>query len=68
MKDGVYYFILPKNTFGEGEYFVGLYLKNGELIPLDSKLTFTYNSSPINIAGITPNTLRNDQDTYVVVQ
>lgn len=68
MKWDVYYFILPRNTFGSWDYFVGLYLKNGELIASGKKLSFTYDSSPINIAAITPSTIKNDKDGYVVVQ
>lgn len=65
---GKFFYIIPKNTFGNGEYFVGLYLKNGQLVPTNIKLSFTYNSNPINIAAITPNIIKNDQDRYVVVQ
>lgn len=67
-QSGKFFYIIPKNTFGNGEYFVGLYLKNGQLVPTNIKLSFTYNSHPINIAAITPNIIKNDQDRFVVVQ
>jgi len=68
VKDGKYYFIIPKDTFGNGEFFIGLYLRNGQLVPTQDRLAFTYNGNPINIAAITPNQLRNEEDHYVVVQ
>lgn len=68
VKDGQYYFIIPKNTFGNGEFFIGLYLRNGQLVTTPDRLTFTYNPNPINIAAITPSQIKNDQDRYVVVQ
>lgn len=68
IQENKFYYLVPKNTFGNGEYFVGLYLKNGQLIPTNTKLSFTYNSNPINIAAITPKILKNNEDSYVVVQ
>lgn len=63
-----YYVTIPKNTFGTGDFFLGLYLKNGQLITTNAKLSFTYNANPINIAAITPLEIKNDTDRYVVVQ
>jgi hypothetical protein len=43
-------------------------LKNGKLVSTDEKISFVYDSSPINIGAITPTEIRSDADRYVVVQ
>lgn len=67
-KDGKYYIQIDKNTFDSGDYFVGLYLKNGELVPLEQKLSFIFDASPINIIAITPSKISAKNDTYIVIQ
>lgn len=64
----VYYVTIPKNTFWNWDFFLGLYLKNGKLVSTDEKISFVYNSSPINIGAITPTEIKSDADRYVVVQ
>lgn len=63
-----YYVTIPKNTFWNWDFFLGLYLKNGKLITTDEKVSFVYHSSPINIGAVTPSEIKSDVDRYVVVQ
>ncbi|MCK9272090.1 hypothetical protein M0P65_00925 [Candidatus Gracilibacteria bacterium] len=67
-KDDKFYARIEKNIFGNGDFFVGFYLKNGKLETSSSKLTFSYNPNPINIAAITPDKISNKKDSYVVIQ
>ncbi|MDD2892161.1 MAG: hypothetical protein PHQ95_04300 [Candidatus Gracilibacteria bacterium] len=65
---GILYVQVSKDTFATGEYFVFFELNNGKIITLNDKITFQHSSALINIANITPNTLKNDMDRYLVIQ
>jgi hypothetical protein len=67
-KDDKFYARIEKNIFWNWDFFVGFYLKNGKLETSSSKLTFSYNPNPINIAAITPDKISNKKDSYVVIQ
>lgn len=59
---------IAKNTFSSWEYFIIVQLNDNEIVTLNEKIKFTYNSSKVNIANITPNTIKNDFDTFIVLQ
>lgn len=67
-KDDKFYARIDKNTFWNWDFFVGFYLKNGKLETSSSKLTFSYNPNPINIAAITPSTINSAKDWHIVIQ
>lgn len=67
-KDNKFYARIDKNIFWNWDFFVGFYLKNGKLETSNSKLTFSYNPNPINIAAITPTKISNKKDSYIVIQ
>lgn len=66
--NGKVYLAIEKNTFSSGEYFIIIQLQNDEIISLDKKFYFEYWSSQVNIANITPNNIKNTQDTFLVLQ
>ncbi len=59
---------ISKNTFTSGEYFVILQLENNNLVPLEEKINFTHSNSLVNIANITPSKVKNDKETFIVLQ
>lgn len=59
---------ITKNTFSSGEYFIVIQWKDNEIMSLSEKIKFTLNTSPTNIANITPASIKNDTDSYVVLQ
>lgn len=62
------YLAIEKNTFWAWEYFIIVQLNNNDLIPLDQKLQFQYSNSKVNIANITPKSIQNIKDTFIVLQ
>lgn len=66
--NGKVYLAIEKNTFSSGEYFIIIQLQNGEIVSLDKKFYFEYWASQVNIANITPNNIKNTQDTFLVLQ
>lgn len=66
--NGKVYLAIEKNTFSSGEYFILIQLENGEIVSLDKKFYFEYWASQVNIANITPNNIKNTQDTFLVLQ
>lgn len=65
---GVLFVQIDRDTFASGEYFVFFTLRSGKIVTSDQRISFEHSDSPINIAGITPNTITNIQDTFVVIQ
>lgn len=65
---GTLFVQVDRDTFATGEYLVFFALRNGKILTSDYHLTFEHSSSPINIANITPRTIRNDRERFVVVQ
>ena len=59
---------IDRDTFTSGEYFVFFTLKSGKILTSDIRLAFEHSSALINIANITPKSLGNDSDKYVVIQ
>lgn len=59
---------LDHDLFSSGEYFVFYELTNGKLVTSDAKITFEHSDATINIAGLTPNTIRNDIDRFITLQ
>lgn len=66
--DGSAYFLIKKNTFDSGNYFVFIQPKQWNIVPLDIQMNFQYSSSKVNIANITPNQVNNNKDSYIVLQ
>ena len=65
---GTLFVQVDRDTFSTGEYFVFFTLKNGRILTSEIRLSFEHSATPINIANITPSTIRNDEDTFVVIQ
>ena len=65
---GSLYVQVEKDTFTTGDYFVFLTLKTGKILTPNIHLSFEYSSSPINIANITPKTIQNSEERFVVIQ
>lgn len=59
---------IAKNTFNSWDYFIILQLENNEIVTLNEKIIFTYSNSKVNIANITPDRIKNDKDTFIVLQ
>lgn len=59
---------IAKDTFSSGEYFIIAQLENNELVPLNEKINFIHSNSKVNIANITPNSIKNDTDKFIVLQ
>ena len=65
---GTLFVQVDKDTFTTGGYFVFFTLKNGRIFPSDHRIFFEHSSSAINIANITPKTLRNSEESFIVIQ
>lgn len=65
---GTLFVQVDRDTFASGEYFVFLQLKNGKILTRNENITFEHSSARINIANITPKSIRNDQERFVVIQ
>ncbi|HBB27596.1 TPA: hypothetical protein DCZ36_03835 [Candidatus Gracilibacteria bacterium] len=65
---GALFVQIDRDTFQSGEYFVFFTLKNGKILTSEHRLSFEYSSSAINIANITPKTIQNNEDRFVVIQ
>ncbi len=63
-----YYLSINKNTFSNWEYFIILQLKDNSILPLNDKISFIYSKDEVNVYNITPNQIKWDKDTYVVIQ
>lgn len=59
---------LDKNIFASWEYFLFFQLKNWEIFTTENKITFFHNQQKINIANLTPDVIKNDQDRFIVIQ
>jgi hypothetical protein len=67
-KDETAYFLINKNTFDSGNYFVFIQPIEWKIVPLNTQIQFSFISSDINIANITPQTVNNTKDSYIVLQ
>lgn len=67
-KDETAYFLINKNTFDSGNYFVFIQPIEWKIVPLNIQMQFSFISSDINIANITPQTVNNTKDSYIVLQ
>ena len=67
-KDENAYFLINKNTFDSGNYFVFIQPLQGNIIPLNTQIKFNFTASDINIANITPQVVNNTKDSYIVLQ
>lgn len=65
---GTLFVQVDRDTFASGEYFTFLQLKNGKILTQNEKITFEHSNARINIANITPKSIRNDQERFVVIQ
>lgn len=65
---GALFVQVDRDTFSSGEYFVFFTLKNGKIITPDIRISFEHSDSLINIANITPKSLVNDADRFLVIQ
>lgn len=63
-----YYLSINKNTFSNWEYFIILQLRDNSILPLNDKISFIYSKDEVNVYNITPNQIKWDKDTYVVIQ
>ena len=73
LRDGYLYVGIPQGTFASGDYFVFFQLKNGQVVPTDTEITFEYGdtssgSGGIGMANITPSEISNEDDQFIVVQ
>ncbi len=59
---------IAKNTFWNWEYFIILQMMDNSIITLNKKISFVFNDSETNIANITPKSIKNTQDTHIVLQ
>lgn len=59
---------INKDTFSSWDYFILLQLKDNLLVPLDKKFTFIHTNNSTNIASITPKQVKNDLDSFIVLQ
>lgn len=59
---------VDRDTFTTGEYFVFFTQKNGKILTSEHRISFEHSSLPINIASITPRTIQNSENTFVVIQ
>ncbi|MDD5213775.1 MAG: hypothetical protein PHG82_05100 [Candidatus Gracilibacteria bacterium] len=62
------YIGIDKDSFASGDYFLLFQLKNNQIQTYQSKIKFTYDSNSINISQITPSSIKNDIDRYLVIQ
>lgn len=67
-ESGTIFVQVDRDTFGNGDYLVFFTLRNGKILTSDYHLSFEHSGSPINIANITPQTIRNDRDRFIVIQ
>ena len=67
-KDETAYFLIKKNTFSTGNYFVFIQPIEWKIIPLEIQIDFSFTDSKVNIANITPALVDNTKDTYIVLQ
>ncbi|MDP2103967.1 MAG: hypothetical protein Q8K26_03535 [Candidatus Gracilibacteria bacterium] len=65
---GTLFVQIDRDVFASGEYFVFLQLKSGKILTRNEKITFEHSSARINIANITPKSIRNDAERFVVIQ
>lgn len=65
---GTLFVRVDRDTFASGEYLVFFTLRNGKILTSDYHLWFEHSSSPINIANVTPRTLGNNTDQFIVIQ
>lgn len=65
---GTLFVQVDRDTFASGEYFVFLQLKNGKILTRNEKIIFEHSNARINIANITPKSIQNDQERFVVIQ
>ena len=68
IKDNVAYFLINKNTFSSGNYFVFIQPVEWKIIPLETQIDFSFTDSKVNIANITPSLVDNTKNTYIVLQ
>jgi len=59
---------LDKNIFASWEYFLFFQLKNWEIMPTENKITFVHSQQKINIANLTPTSINNTEDRFIVIQ
>lgn len=62
------YIWIDKDSFASWDYFLLFQLKNNQIQTYQSKIKFTYDSNSINISQITPSSIKNDIDRYLVIQ
>jgi len=65
---GTLFVQVDRDVFASGEYFVFLQLRNGKILTRNEKITFEHSNARINIANITPKSIRNDAERFVVIQ
>lgn len=62
------YLSIDKNTFDSWEYFVIVQFIDKTIKTLDEKINFEFSKNKVNIVSITPNSIKNDIDRYIVIQ
>lgn len=66
--NGKVYLAIQKDSFWSGEYFIIVQWENNEIFSLDTKMYFEYGISEVNIANISPQSIQNDRDSFLVLQ
>lgn len=67
-KDKKAFFLINKDTFSSWNYFIFIQPTEWKIVTLNEQITFKYSNSLVNIANITPSTVKNDKDRYIVLQ
>lgn len=59
---------MDRATFADGDYFVAVHAKDGRLLPLKEKLTFSSDGQSVGVSDVTPSSVPNVRDAYVTLQ
>lgn len=65
---GTLFIQIDHDAFSTGEYFVFFTLKNGKILTSEYRLSFEYSPSAINISNISPQSIQNNEDRFIVIQ